>query len=91
MSTGRQRHPERPGEHPGEQRRGVEFPPDADASWLETRAFTMPFTIWQRELVVREEGAKTPADLSDDIDAALPDRDHIGPILDSLRRFATAR
>ena len=43
-----------------------------------------------RVLVVREEGAKMPADLGGDIYAALPDRNHIGPILDGLRRFAAA-
>jgi hypothetical protein len=43
-----------------------------------------------RVLVVREEGAKMPADLGGDIYAALPDRNHIGPILDSLRRFVAA-
>jgi hypothetical protein len=43
-----------------------------------------------RVLVVREEGAKMPADLGGDIYAALPDRNHIGPILDSLRRFASS-
>jgi hypothetical protein len=43
-----------------------------------------------RVLVVREEGAKMPADLGGDIYASLPDRNHIGPILDSLRRFAAA-
>ena len=43
-----------------------------------------------RVLVVREDGAKMPADLGGDIYAALPDREHIGPILDSLRRFAAA-
>jgi len=169
-----------------------EFPPGADTAWLETREFTTPFTVWQRELaerrdvflgycgasaatakaikrflgeqgvtvldwqtdfppgqnilqqigcaaercsagiflftrddelaaagvgkddavprdnvvfeagyfihakgkdrvlVVREEGAKMPADLGGDIYAALPDRNHIGPILDSLRRFASS-
>ena len=40
--------------------------------------------------VVREDGAKMPADLGGDIYAPLPDRNHIGPILDSLRRFAAA-
>lgn len=44
----------------------------------------------ERVLVVREEGAKMPVDLGGDIYAALPDRDHIGPILDGLRRFAAA-
>ncbi|MEP6874975.1 MAG: nucleotide-binding protein [Burkholderiales bacterium] len=168
-----------------------EFPPDAGVEWLETRDFTTPFTVWQRELadrrdvflgycgastatakaikrflgeqgvtvldwqtdfppgqnilqqigraaercsagiflftrddelaavgsgevavprdnvvfeagyfihakgkdrvlVVREDGAKMPADLGGDIFAPLPDRNHIGPILDSLRRFAAA-
>ena len=43
-----------------------------------------------RVLVVREEGAKMPADLGGDIYASLPDRNHIGPILDSLRRFVIA-
>ena len=43
-----------------------------------------------RVLVVREQGAKMPADLGGDIYAALPDRNHIGPILESLRRFVTA-
>ncbi len=43
-----------------------------------------------RVLVVREEGAKMPADLGGDIYAALPDRNHIGPILDGLRRFVAA-
>lgn len=43
-----------------------------------------------RVLVVREDGAKMPADLGGDIYAPLPDRNHIGPILDSLRRFAAA-
>jgi len=43
-----------------------------------------------RVLVVREDGAKMPADLGGDIYASLPDRNHIGPILDSLRRFAAA-
>jgi hypothetical protein len=168
-----------------------EFPADADASWLDTREFTTPFSVWQRELadrrdvflgycsastataraikrfladqgvklldwqtdfppgqnilqqiarasehcsagiflftrddelaaagtgqsavprdnvvfeagyfisakgkdrvlVVREEGAKMPADLGGDIYASLPDRNHIGPILDSLKRFVAA-
>jgi predicted nucleotide-binding protein len=44
----------------------------------------------ERVLVIREEGAKMPADLGGDIYASLPDRDHIGPILESLRRFAAA-
>jgi hypothetical protein len=44
----------------------------------------------ERVLVVREDGAKMPADLGGDIYAALPDRDHIGPVLDALRRFAAA-
>ena len=43
-----------------------------------------------RVLVVHEDGAKMPADLGGDIYASLPDRDHIGPILDSLRRVAAA-
>jgi hypothetical protein len=43
-----------------------------------------------RVLVVREEGAKMPADLGGDIYASLPDRNHIGQILDSLKRFAAA-
>ena len=43
-----------------------------------------------RVLVVREDGAKMPADLGGDIYAPLPDRNHIGPILDSLRRFVAA-
>ncbi len=43
-----------------------------------------------RVLVVREDGAKMPADLGGDIYASLPDRNHIGPILDSLRRFVGA-
>ena len=43
-----------------------------------------------RVLVVREEGAKMPADLGGDIYASLPDRNHIGPILESLRRFVAA-
>ena len=43
-----------------------------------------------RVLVVREEGAKMPADLGGDIYALLPDRNHIGPILDGLRRFVAA-
>lgn len=43
-----------------------------------------------RVLVVREDGAKMPADLGGDIYASLPDRNHIGPILDSLKRFAAA-
>ena len=32
-----------------------EFPPDADAGWLETRDFTTPFTVWQRELSDRRD------------------------------------
>jgi hypothetical protein len=43
-----------------------------------------------RVLVVREQGAKMPADLGGDIYAALPERSDIGPILDSLRRFVAA-
>ena len=43
-----------------------------------------------RVLVVREDGAKMPADLGGDIYAPLPDRRHIGPIQGSLRRFAAA-
>ena len=43
-----------------------------------------------RVLVVREEGAKMPADLGGDIYAALPDRKDIGPILESLGRFVAA-
>lgn len=43
-----------------------------------------------RVLVVREEGAKMPADLGGDIYAALPDRQSIDPIQDSLRRFVEA-
>jgi predicted nucleotide-binding protein len=41
----------------------------------------------ERVLVVREQGAKMPADLGGDIYALLPDRNHIGPILETLRRF----
>jgi hypothetical protein len=43
-----------------------------------------------RVLIVREEGAKMPADLGGDIYAALPDRADIAPILDPLRRFVGA-
>ena len=43
-----------------------------------------------RVLVVREQGAKMPADLGGDIYASLPDRNHIGPIFESLRRFVAA-
>ena len=44
----------------------------------------------ERVLVVREEGAKMPADLGGDIYASLPNRNYVGPILDSLRRFVVA-
>lgn len=40
-----------------------------------------------RVLIVREEGAKMPADLGGDIYAALADRHDIAPVTDSLRRF----
>ncbi|MEO7335918.1 MAG: nucleotide-binding protein [Caldimonas sp.] len=43
-----------------------------------------------RVLVVREDGAKMPADLGGDIYASLPGRQDIAPILDSLARFAAA-
>ena len=43
-----------------------------------------------RVLVVREQGAKMPADLGGDIYASLPDRADVTPILDSLQRFVAA-
>ena len=43
-----------------------------------------------RVLVVREDGAKMPADLGGDIYAALPDRADLGPVQEPLRRFVAA-
>jgi CAP12/Pycsar effector protein, TIR domain len=43
-----------------------------------------------RVLIIREAGAKMPADLGGDIYGALQDRTQIGPIADTLRRFAAA-
>jgi hypothetical protein len=41
-------------------------------------------------LIVRESGAKMPADLGGDIYAALEDKTDIRPVEDSIRRFITA-
>jgi predicted nucleotide-binding protein len=41
----------------------------------------------RRVLIVREEGAKMPADLGGDIYAALEDRHHIDPIKSTLKKF----
>jgi hypothetical protein len=43
-----------------------------------------------RVLIVREVGAKMPADLGGDIYAELEDRTQIDPIVDTLRRFTEA-
>lgn len=42
-----------------------------------------------RVLIVKEQGAKMPADLGGDIYAELPSREDIGPLLEKLGRFAS--
>lgn len=41
-------------------------------------------------LIVREAGAKMPADLGGDIYASLQEKSHIGPVEDAVRRFVEA-
>ena len=41
----------------------------------------------QRVLIIRETGAKMPADLGGNIYATLSDRSNIGPLESRLRRF----
>jgi len=58
-----------------------------ETMWFLRRDFSLAQRAKRRVLVVREDGAKMPADLGGDVYAALADRHNIDPIKGLIKRF----